>query len=195
MMAAVRRQAVSGDYGRETYSRSAGYNGNNGDAGYGRQNYVYGNTVRKPEIPPRHMPEGSTGHEKRMSRQVQKNRSRALSINTAYAVFLAAAAICAVVICFLYLRLQSETVSRSENITVLQKQLADLTEKNDTAYQAAEDSVDLETVQNRAINELGMVYAAQGSVVPYDSPTGDSVKQYNDIPENGVLAKSGSPAE
>ena len=35
-----------------------------------------------------------------------------------------------------------------------------------------------------------MVYAAQGNVVEYESPTSDYVKQYNDIPSDGVLAKS-----
>jgi len=50
--------------------------------------------------------------------------------------------------------------------------------------------VNLETVRDRAMNEMGMVYAAQGTIVEYDSPEGDYVKQYNDIPESGVLAKS-----
>ena len=40
------------------------------------------------------------------------------------------------------------------------------------------------------MNELGMVYAANGNVVEYDSPTSDYVKQYNEIPSDGILAKS-----
>lgn len=179
--------AAYAGYGRRTYHRY--------QSSREEQAYVYGNIVRQPEVLPRYVPEGETVHEKTTSRQVQKNRKKALHINTAYAVFLAGAAICAVVLCFLYLRLQSETVSRSENITTLQKELAELTEENNAAYQAAEDSVNLDTVRDRAVNELGMVYAAQGSVVSYESPVGDSVKQYNRIPENGVLAKSGNPAE
>ena len=117
-------------------------------------------------------------------------RNRAMSISPAYAVFLTAAAVCAVLICVLYLNLQSEVVSRSENVTAMQEQLADLTEANNTAYNSAADSVNLETVRDRAMNEMGMVYAAQGTIVEYDSPEGDYVKQYNDIPESGVLAKS-----
>ena len=42
----------------------------------------------------------------------------------------------------------------------------------------------------KAMNELGMVYAANGNVVEYDSPTSDYVKQYNEIPSDGILAKS-----
>lgn len=156
------------------------------------QAYVYDNIARQPEVPPVQVPVGEPEYRQKTSRQVLKNRRRALSMNTAYVVFLACAAILAVIICFMYLRLQSETVSRSENITALQRELEELTEKNDAAYQAASDSINLNTVRDRALNELGMVYASQGRVVSYKNPTTDCVKKYNDIPENGVLAKSGS---
>ena len=149
--------------------------------------YVYGNTVRQAETLPYSQQREQT---KRTSSRVVKNRNRAMSISPAYAVFLTAAAVCAVLICVLYLNLQSEVVSRSENVTAMQEQLADLTEANNTAYNSAADSVNLETVRDRAMNEMGMVYAAQGTIVEYDSPEGDYVKQYNDIPESGVLAKS-----
>ena len=113
-----------------------------------------------------------------------------MSISPAYAVFLAVAAICAVLVCVMYLKLQSDVVTRSENVTAMQEQLADLTEANDTRYNAAADSVNLEAVREKAMTEMGMVYAAQGTVVEYKSPAGDYVKQYSDIPDNGVLAKS-----
>ena len=56
-------------------------------------------------------------------------------------------------------------------------------------YQA-EDSVDLEEkYAAEQSNDLGMVYAAKGSVVEYESPAEDYVKQYNEIPESGILAE------
>ena len=156
--------------------------------------YVYGNTVRQAETLPKKTKNPYSQQReqtKRTSSRVVKNRNRAMSISPAYAVFLTAAAVCAVLICVLYLNLQSEVVSRSENVTAMQEQLADLTEANNTAYNSAADSVNLETVRDKAMNEMGMVYAAQGTIVEYDSPEEDYVKQYNDIPESGVLAKSG----
>lgn len=155
-----------------------------------RQAYVYGNTAPKPEVLPGRREEKRPASPKRSSRQVRKNRSRALSISPAYAAFLVVAAMCAVFICVAYLQLQAETVNRSERISALQAELADLTEQNDTAYHAVADSVNLEEVRNKAINEMGMVYASQGQVVEYESPTDDYVKQYSDIPSEGVLAKS-----
>lgn len=93
-------------------------------------------TVRKPK-------------KKRTSRQVIKNRHRAQRISPAYATFLIVAAVCAVFICVMYLRLQADVLNRADQITALQQELADLKESNDTAHQAAEDSVNLETVVKR----------------------------------------------
>lgn len=164
---------------RQTYSNSS----------Y-RQAYVYGNTVLKPEVLPKRRPEERPKRPVRTSRQVKQNRKRAMSMRPAYAVFLVAAAVCAVFICVAYLRLQSDIVNRTEHISALQEELANLTEENDTAYAAATDSVNLEEIRSKAMNELGMVYASQGHVVEYKSPTSDYVKQYSDIPSDGVLAKS-----
>ena len=163
-----------------------------------RQFYVYGNAVRQAEPLPKRMPGAHPEQPKQhrpMSRQVAKNRHRAKSISPAYAVFLAVAAVCAVMVCMVYLSLQSEVVSRSEKVTAMQEQLADLTEANDTAYNAAADSVNLVTVRDRAMNELGMVPEAEGSVVEYDRPSGEYVKQYSDIPKDGILAQSKDVSE
>lgn len=118
-----------------------------------------------------------------------------MSISPVYAVFLGLAAICAVAVCVLYLNLQSDVISRSENVTALQEQLTDLTEANDTAYNAAADSINLEMVREKAMNEMGMVYASEGTVIEYDSPSGGYVKQYSDIPESGILAQSESTSD
>lgn len=159
------------------------------------QFYVYGSAVRQAEVQPMRRRQERPAAPKRVSRQVRKNRNRAMSISPAYAVFLAAAAVCTVFLCVMYLRLQADVVTRSENITALQEQLAELTEANDTAYNAAADSLNLEEVKDKAMNEMGMVYETQGTVIEYDSPSGSYVKQYDNIPEDGVLAKSRDVSE
>lgn len=72
------------------------------------------------------------------------------------------AAVCAVFICVMYLRLQADVLNRADQITALQQELTDLKESNDTAHQEAEDSVNLETVREKAMNEMGMVYESPG---------------------------------
>ena len=132
---------------------------------YNRYNaqYVYGNTVRQPE----YMPDERKHREqyKKTSRQVRKNRRRALDMNPSYVVFLMVAAIAFMIVCVSYLRLQNDTVRRSENITMLQRELENITEQNTTAYNDVIDSVNLEEIRAKSMNELGMVYASEGRVV------------------------------
>ena len=128
--------------------------------------------------------------QKKVSQQVQKNRKKALHMNPAYVAFLTIAAVLALGVCVWYLQVRAELTSRSENITLLQQQLAQAKEENNTRYNAVVDSINLETVRDKAINEMGMVYANQDQIITYQNPVNDYVKQYEDIPESGVLAKS-----
>ena len=91
-------------------------------------------------------------------------------MNRAYVTFLAVAAIFALILCVNYVQMQSRITSHSKEVSSLQKELADL-------------------------NELGMVYATSDQVIEYESPSGDYVKQYEGIPEDGVLAQSDKNAK
>ena len=155
-----------------------------------RQAYIYGNVVQQPKVAPRRREEIEPSQPKRVSRQVKKNRRNAVRMSARYVIFLSAAAVLALFVCIQYLSLQSEIAVRSQNITSLQKELASAKEENTTKYNAITDSVNLEDVRNRAVNELGMVYASAGQVIQYKSLSSDYVKQYQEIPENGVLAQS-----
>ncbi|MGO5051930.1 hypothetical protein ACTQ6A_05335 [Lachnospiraceae bacterium LCP25S3_G4] len=155
-----------------------------------RQEYIYGNTVRQPEVTPRRREEVRPRQPKRVSKQVRKNRKKAMHMSVGYLVFLSVAAVVALFVCVSYLQLQSQIAERSRNISSLQKQLASAKEENTTMYNAIDDSVNLEEVLNRAVNELGMVYATSSQVIEYESPSSDYVKQYQNIPKNGVLAQS-----
>ena len=175
---------------RESYAsdrrQSGGYSSARSKAG---QAYMYGNVVAKPEYEPKKN-RSSVKRRKKVSRQVQKNRNRALHMNAAYVVFLAIAATIVLLLCVNYVRLQSELTKHSKNVTALQEELADLKEENTTKYNAVVDSVNLDEIREKAINQLGMTYATPDQIVEYDNPASDYVKQYENIPENGVLAQS-----
>lgn len=152
------------------------------------QMYVYGNAVPKPE---QQAPERRVSRpKKKVSRQVQKNRKKALRMSPGYVVFLSAAAILVLVICVNYVKLQSRMTGYSKNIASLQKELANMREENHTKYNAVMDSVNLDEIREKAQKELGMVYASPEQVVGYPRPSADYVKQYEDIPKDGVLAQS-----
>lgn len=153
-----------------------------------RQAYVYGNVVTKPAYEPKRQYE-EPKREKRTSSQVRKNRKKALHMSPGYVMFLAAAAVIALVVCINYVQLQARITSSSKNITAMQEELAELREENNTRYNAVMDTVNLEEIRKKA-DKLGMVYATAEQIVEYESPSSDSVKQYENIPESGILAQS-----
>lgn len=151
--------------------------------------YVYGSAVPKPVYEPERR-EYQPKRRRKVSSQVKENRRQAMGISKAYVVFLTFAAVLMLIVCVNYVQLRSELTSRSKHITALQEELVSLNEENTTKYNSIVDAVNLEEIREKAINELGMVYAADSQVVEYDNPTGDYIKQYDQIPEEGVLANS-----
>lgn len=107
-------------------------------------------------------------------------------MNTAYTVFLALATVATLMVCVWYLQLRFEGTSHAANIAAMEEQLADLKEENTTKENSILDSVNLEMVRERALG-LGMVYADSDQMITYQNPAGDYVKQYEQIPKNGVL--------
>lgn len=154
------------------------------------QMYVYGNAVPKPVYEPRRHEESPERPKKQVSRQVRRNRKKAQHMSRAYVVFLTVAAVLALVVCVNYVRLQSSIVNRSKNITAMQEELANMKEENTTKQNAVMDSVNLDEIRERAQTDLGMVYASPDQIVEYTNPATDYVKQYEAIPEDGVLAQS-----
>lgn len=158
------------------------------------QMYVYGNIAAKPSYEPAEYEEERKKRQK-ASRQVRRNRRKAFHMNPGYVTFLAVAAVLALVVCVNYVKLQSRITSRSENITKLQAELADMKEENNTRYNFVMDAVNLDEIRERAQGSLGMVYASEDQVIEYTSPSADYVKQYESIPEDGVLAQSDKHAD
>lgn len=126
----------------------------------------------------------------RVSRQVRENRKQAMHMNAAYVVFLAIAAVIALVVCVNYLQLQSELSRNSKNITSLQKELAEKKEMNNTKLNNAMDSVNLEEVRKKAEGNMKMTHARPEQIITYKNPSGNYVKKFKNIPKNGVSAQS-----
>ena len=153
--------------------------------------YIYGNTVRQAEVMPQRQEEPRKEHKKKkLDRQILKNRRKAMRMNPAYVMFLSIAAVAALVVCVWYLQVCAELTSRTEHITELQQELADAKEENTTRYNVVMDSVNLEEVRDRAINDLGMGYATSDQIIEYQNPVNDYVKQYESIPKSGVLGQT-----
>lgn len=152
------------------------------------QQYVYGNVVTKPQYEPQQTEEPI--RPRKVSRQVRKNRRQAMHMSPGYVIFLTIAAVSTLLICVHYVNLQAKVTERSRKISAMQEKLADMREENTTRYNAVTDNVSLEEIRKTAKEKLGMVYASDLQVIEYDKASADYVKQYEKIPEEGVLAES-----
>lgn len=156
-----------------------------------RHEYIYGNTVRRLHAVPEPREEIQPEKPKKASRQVRRNRNKAMHMSAGYVVFLTVAAVIALVVCVQFLEMRSGITSQAKEVTRMQQELVTLKDENDTRYDSIMNSISEEEVRERAVNDLGMVYAQAGQIVEYQNPGNDYVKQYEAIPENGMLAASG----
>jgi cell division protein FtsL len=79
-----------------------------------------------------------------------------------------------------YIKLQSDVTKTSREVADLEQQLTELKSQNDAAYNEINDSISLEEVREKAINELGMKSADRDQVVIYSGEEKDSVNQVGD---------------
>lgn len=148
--------------------------------------YVSGNVVRKETVS---VPKQEQ-KQREVSQRVRTNRTKAMHMNRGYVTFLAVAAFVTLFACVQYLQLQSDITSRSKHITSLQQELSAAKEENTTKYNVIMNTMNLEEIREVAMNEFGMVYAAEDQIVTYQSPTGKAVTQYATIPGSGIIASS-----
>ena len=80
-----------------------------------------------------------------------------------------------------YLKLQTDVTNTSREVADLEKELTELKSQNDAAYNEINDSISLEEVRRRAIQELGMKYADRDQVVIYSGTEKDTVHQVSSL--------------
>ena len=80
----------------------------------------------------------------------------------------------------LYIRLQAEVTSSSQEIANQEQKLTQLKAENDAEYNEINDSISLEEIREKAIHELGMKYADRDQVVIYSDGEQDSVNQVSE---------------
>lgn len=149
--------------------------------------YVDGNTVRRLETAPdyhREREERKQREKRRHNEHVaRRNQERALHMDRGYVAFLTIAALMTALVSATYIKLQSEMTGRLKNIAALESTVSDLKADNDSAYKQISTSVDLDTVKDVAMNQLGMVYAGADQIVYYTVENDDYMNQYSEIPE------------
>lgn len=158
------------------------------------QSYYYqqGNAVRKPEgvyvRPARSLPtREQREREKRedaIRRQKITDRRRAAALRknrilTGYMIMAVA------LTCFMlvgYVALQTNVTTRMSHIADLENEISTVKADNKAAESRIATTTNLTDIKDRAINELGMVYATSSQIVYYSVDGSDYMSQYQDIP-------------
>jgi cell division protein FtsB len=152
--------------------------------GNSRTSYVEGNTVRKINAVPDIRREERITEVPRPRRQEQKAPRAMSGMNFASLLVLTIAIIATVSVCVEYLQLQTEVSKMEKTSITLEQRLTTLTNENDAAYASINTAYDLDYVYKVAVEELGMVYPNNNTVISYKPSDDDYVRQYEDIPEN-----------
>lgn len=159
--------------------------------------YIDGNTARelamqsaqrKEQIHQEYVEQQEEEQEQRRRKRqtraaVQKNRERALQISPGYVLFLTATMAVMVMVFACYLQLQSDINKSVQNVAALEKEILNLKNDNDAAQKKISNSIDLENIRQRAMNELGMVYPQKEQIEYFDVEEDDYMNQYENIPE------------
>ena len=81
-----------------------------------------------------------------------------------------------------YVHLQNSITSRMNHIANLQEEVTALKADNSATQSRIATTTNLNSIKNKALNELGMVYASQDQIVYYNINDEDYMNQYNNIP-------------
>ena len=157
----------------------------------------YGNTAPKAEpdcelVPKKQEVQRPKRQEKQNPKQENKPDTYAKpgvnhNIGFFSMCFLLAAILATLYTCFMYLRVQSETVVITKEIRQLEDELESLQDRNEAAYNEVLDAVDLDEIYRVAVQELGMVYPDKNETIYYQSDDNGYVRQFGDIPRTDKL--------
>ncbi len=117
-----------------------------------------------------------------ISEQTKRNREKAkrMNLGAVMASLLVVGIIGAALFGELYL--QSQNASLHREIASMQGELNNMKMENDEEYSRIMGSVDMQSIKERAITELGMQYAQSGQVIVVADASDDYVHQYQDLP-------------
>lgn len=152
--------------------------------------YIEGNAVRRMEAAPDYRREREERirreremEQKRGQRAARRNQEKALRTSKSYVAFLTMAVMIFGTFTGLYIRIQSDVTARMKTISSLESQIADIKADNDEAYKRINTAINLDSIRNIAMTELGMSYAKESQIIYYSVGDDDYMNQYSEIPE------------
>ena len=147
--------------------------------------YVFGNAVRKaaPARRDRRQELRDERESHARSEQIRRNQEKHMRMSFPFVLFLAAASVCAVFVCFQYLSIQTSINGRMNHIQTLQDDISGLRQDNKALQTRIDTYYNLDYIYQVATQELGMTYASADQVIVYNRTESEFVRQYDDIPD------------
>lgn len=157
------------------------------------QTYYYsdGNAVRKPQVsyrPARNLPTRQQREREkrdaaiRHQRITDRRRAAELRKNRLLTGYMIVAILAACVMFVGYVSLQTSVSAKMNNIASLESELSELNADNKATESRIATTTNLSEIKEKAINDLGMVYATSDQIVYYSIDGSDYMSQYQDIP-------------
>ncbi|NLZ83328.1 MAG: cell division protein FtsL [Clostridiales bacterium] len=113
----------------------------------------------------------------------RRNTKKLQSLSLGSLFILTIAIVATLYICVEYLKLQYNANHMEKTIVSMEKTLSDMKDVNKATYDQINLVYDLDYVYRVAVEEYGMVYPNNNSVITYNSNSAGYVRQYRDIPE------------
>ena len=126
----------------------------------------------------REMREAALLHQKITDRR----RAAALRKNRLLTGYMIMAVIATVAMLVGYVALQTNVSTRMNHVAELESELSKVNADNKAAESRIATTTNLSEIKDKAINELGMVYATSNQIVYYSVDGSDYMSQYHDIP-------------
>ncbi|MCR4694093.1 MAG: hypothetical protein K5773_02060 [Pseudobutyrivibrio sp.] len=153
--------------------------------------YSDGNVVRQTKVnyrPARNLPTREQREQEKRDELLRKQKItdrrnvRELRSNRLLTAYMISAIIVAVFLFVGYVSMQTMVTERMNQIATLESQLATVNADNKAAESRIATTTNLTEIKDKAINELGMVYATSSQIVYYNVGGSDYMSQYRDIP-------------
>lgn len=147
---------------------------------YYTNEYISGNTVRKTS--PQRERRVETTPVRRNEKRVRTNE-RALTMNAPYVAFLAVVSVVCLLMCVMYLNIQSDISAKRTSISGLKNQISTVQSQNDALHYSINSYVDVDRIYKVATSKLGMSQAMDDQISKYKTSDSGYTVQYGDIPK------------
>ena len=119
--------------------------------------------------------------QKRREQAISKRRALAAGKKRRAIIGICAGVAVVVGICSIHLVSRGGVARQEKEISALQEELTQLTQKNEALKAEIESSIDYGELKKIAVNEYGMIHPADGQIITYNADDEGYVKQYKDL--------------